>query len=112
MTDDTKSLRVQSTDDAKRTQYFAKELLLAHDVIDVIAGTYSAPTAARACENLVRLNYVTYVDIKTNTNVVNDKRKTSLTIRIKKTSEFKKLYDENEAIKKKKQEEFQRENKE
>jgi hypothetical protein len=103
--EDTKELRVNSNENAKRIMYLAKEFLLATDKIDVVSGTQGSVVAARACENLVRLHYVTYDDIKTETTINNSRRRTRLVIRLKKTNEFKKLYEENEANRKKLQEE-------
>lgn len=103
MSQDIKELRVGAEESAKRIMYLAKEFLLKNDSIDVVAGTYSAPSATRACEALSRLNYVTYADLRTETNVINDRRKTRLVIRLKKTSQFDKLYQENEANRKKKE---------
>lgn len=102
--EDIKELRVEAGENAKRIMYLAKEFLLNHNQIDVVSGTNSAITAARAVENLTRLNYVTYEDIKTETNVINNRRKTRLVIRLKKTKDFQKLYEENEANRKKLQE--------
>lgn len=102
--EDIKELRVEAGENAKRIMYLAKEFLLNHNTIDVVSGTNSAVVAARAVENLARLNYVTYEDIKTETNVVNNRRKTRLVIRLKKTKDFQKLYEENEANRKKLQE--------
>jgi hypothetical protein len=102
--EDTKELRVGAGENAKRIMYLAKEFLQNQDHIDVVSGTQGAVIAARAAENLVRLNYVSYENIKTETTISNDRRRTKLVIRLKKTSEFKKLYDENEANRKKLQE--------
>ncbi len=99
-----KELRVGATESTKRIMYLAKEFLLNKDSLDVVAGTSGALTAAKVCETLVRLGYVTYNDIRTETNIVNDRRRTRIVISIKKTADFKKLYDENEENRKKKQE--------
>ena len=98
-----KELRVGPSESTKRIMYLAKEFLLNQDMIDVVAGTASAPSVARSCEALARLNYISYVDIRTETQIVNERRRTRLVIRIKKTSQFNKLYQENEAIRKKKE---------
>jgi hypothetical protein len=103
MSQDTKELRVGAEENTKRVMYLAKEFLLNNDVIDVVSGTAGASTVTRACEALVRLNYISYVDIRTETNVVNDRRRTRLVVRIKKTNQFKKLYEENEANRKQKE---------
>jgi len=99
-----KEFRVEAGENAKRIMYLAKEFLVNNDRIEVVSGTNTAVVAARAAENLVRLNYVSYEDLKTETSVNNNRRRTRLVIRLKKTSEFNKLYQENEANRKKLQE--------
>jgi hypothetical protein len=101
---DTKELRVGPSENAKRIMYLAKEFLINNEQIDVVSGTAGAPVATKAAENLVRLNYVTYEDIRTETNIIEGARRTKLVIRLKKTSDFNKLYEENEANRKKLQE--------
>jgi hypothetical protein len=103
MSMDIKELRVGREESTKRIMYLAKEFLLNNESVDVVAGTSAAETASRSCEALARLNYVTYSDIRTETNIVNGRRRTRLVIRIKKTSQFAKLYQENEANKKQKE---------
>ncbi len=111
MSQDIKELRVGPSETTKRIMYLTKEFLLNNDTIDVVAGTASAPSVARSCEALARLNYISYADIRTETQVVNDRRKTRLVIRLKKTSQFAKLYEENEANRKKKEAERDEQNK-
>lgn len=100
-----KELRVGQFENAKRVMYFAKELLLNTDSIDVYSGTNGAPVVSRACETLVRLNYATITDVRTETNVVEGSRRIKFVIQLTKTADFKKLYDENENFRKTKQEE-------
>jgi hypothetical protein len=107
MSHDGKELRVGGNDNAKRVMYLAKEFLLNRDTIDLVSGTQGAPTVMKAAEALVRLKYVTYSDIRTETKVDEEKRRTKLTVSIAKTNQFAKLYEENEANKKKFQEERQ-----
>ncbi len=107
MSQDIKELRVGQGESVKRIIYLAKEFLLKAECIDVVAGTSTAPYASRSCETLVRLNYVTYGNLRTETNIVNGKRKTRMVARINKTSQFQALYDENEANRKKKEAERQ-----
>lgn len=105
MESDKKELRVGPFDNYRKTMYLAKELLQNTDQINIISGTNSAPNAAKAAETLVRLGYVTYTNIQTSTSV-DDKegrRQTRLIISVKKTANFKKLYDENEAKRKEKE---------
>ena len=92
-----------------KVMYLAKEALLKEEKILISASTNSSPLATRAAENLVRFGYVTFEDIKTLTEVRNDKRIIKLLITVKKTSDFKKIYDQNEADNKKKKEEREKE---
>jgi hypothetical protein len=105
MSQDIKELRVGASENAKRIMYLAKEFLLNNETIDVVSGTAGAIHATRAAEGLVRLQYVTYANIRTETNIVNERRRTRLVITLKKTNQFDKLYQENEANKKRLQEE-------
>jgi hypothetical protein len=68
--------------------YIVKELLLNTEVIDVVAGSSGAPVALKACEALVRFKYVTYVDVRTETNVINKRRRTRVIVGLKKISDF------------------------
>ncbi len=104
MSTEIKELRVTPRENFKRIMYLAKEFLLNDEVIDVVAGTQAAPAASMAAENLRRLNYITYNDIITNTSIINGRRVTKFVIRVKKTGDFKKLYDENLAKRKEFQE--------
>jgi len=100
-----KELRVGQFENAKRAMYLAKELLLNNESIDVTSGTNGAPVVSRACETLVRLKYVTITDIRTETNVVDGSRRMNFVMQLTKTTDFLKLYDENETFRKQKQEE-------
>lgn len=103
MSQDIKELRVGYQETVKRAMYFAKELLLNNNVIDVVCGTNGAPISAKACEGLVRLKYATYSDIRTETNIIEGFRKIKLVIRLTKTPQFQTLYEENEENRKKRQ---------
>jgi hypothetical protein len=100
-----KEIRVSPNQNAKQVMYLIKEFLLQNEeYVDIVSGTAGAPVATRAAEALVRLQYVTYNKIKSDTTLVNNRRRTRLIIRLRKTQNFKKLYDENEEIRKKTQE--------
>lgn len=99
-----KELRINSSENAKRVMYLVKEFLLNNDYVDLVSGTGGAPVSVRASESLVRLGYVTYECVRTDTTLANNKRRTKLIVRIRKTPDFKLLYDENEEIRKKTQE--------
>jgi len=101
MSTEIKELRVNASENSKRIMYLAKEFLSNADRLDIVTGTAGAPIAARAAESLVRLQYVTYEDIHTDTSIVEGRRRTKFVIRVKKTADFKKLYDENEENRKK-----------
>ena len=107
MSHDGKELRVGGNDNAKRVMYLAKEFLLNRETIDLVSGTQGAPTVTRATEALVRLKYVTYSDIRTETIIVDGRRRTKLIVSVTKTNQFAKLYEENEANRKKFQDEKQ-----
>ncbi len=90
--------------------YEAKKLLLTQDSIEVYSGTFGAQTVAQAVEQLVRLKYVTVQDVRSETNVHEGSRRIKFVMRIQKTANFQKLYDENEANRKTKEEERQKQN--
>ena len=101
-----KDLRVTQYDNPKKTMYFAKELLLTRDKINITGTTNSATIVARTAEGLVRFGYVTYENVKTETIIENnEKRIIRFIVTIKKTNNFDKLYKENEENRKKKEEE-------
>lgn len=100
---DIKELRVAQYDSNKKAMYFAKELLRNSEKINIISGTNSAGVAAIAAETLFRLGYITYENIRTETVVDHDRRRIRYVIAIKKTSNFEKLYQENEENRKKKE---------
>jgi hypothetical protein len=95
-----KELRINSNENSKRVMYLVKEFLLTNDYVDLVSGTGGAPVSVRACESLARLGYVTYESVRTDTTLANNRRRTKLIVRIRKTQDFKLLYDENEEIRK------------
>ena len=98
-------LKVSPIDNSKRVMYNAKILLSKNDTIELVAGTGGSPVAVRAAESLVRLGYVTYESIKTDTILSSTgRRRTKLSIKLKKTLDYLKLFEENEEIRKKTQE--------
>ena len=109
MSEEIKELIVDEYEHPKKVMYLAKELLISSEKLNLIASTNSSPTATRAAETLVRLGYVTFDNIQTLTEIKNG-RKIKLIITLKKTANFKKLYDENKEFKKQKEEERAKEN--
>ena len=112
MSTDIKELYVGEYDSGKKVMYLAKELLIPSEKLNIIATTNTSSVASRAAETLVRLGYVTFDNIQTLTEIRNDRRSIKLIITLKKTANFKKLYDENEAFKKQKEAEREKEAKE
>ena len=102
---DIKELRVAQYDNARKIMYLAKEMLLSSEKINISSTTNSAGIGARAAETLVRLGYVTYENIMTDTIIENNRKRTRFIVTIKKTPQFEKLYNENRELRKKKEEE-------
>ena len=103
MSSEIKELKVAEYDNTKKVMYLSKELLLNSDRLNLIGTTNSAPISTRAAETLVRLGYVTFENIQTLTDVTNDRRAIRLIITLKKTSNFDKLYKENQEERKRRQ---------
>jgi hypothetical protein len=98
-------LKVLPIDNSKKVMYNAKILLGKFDEIELVSGTGGSPVAVRAAESLVRLGYVIYESIKTDTILSNtNRRRTKLSIKLKKTKDYLKLFEENEEIRKRTQE--------
>ena len=103
-TNERKELRITKSETAKRAMYLIKVFLLNNDYVDINTGPIESPVAVRASESLVRLGYCTFEKVKTDTTLLNNRRRTKLIIRLRKTENFQALYDENEEIRKKTQE--------
>ena len=106
-----KEIRVDYNDYYKKVMYMAREMLIWTERLNIISGLFwkkfwrtwnnSSGIASKAAETLARVGYVTYENIRTETIIENNKRKTQFIITIKKTKDFLKLYKENEEKKKK-----------
>lgn len=96
-----KRLIIGQYDYNNKAMNMIKEFLFNSERLNIIAGTNSAGIASRAAETLIRLGYITYENIKTETVIEHDKRKTRFVITVKKTPNFLKLYNENLERKKK-----------
>ena len=112
MSSDIKELQVAEYEHGKKVMYFAKDMLRSSEKLNIVATTKSSAVASRAAETLVRLGYVTFENIQTLTEIKNDRRSIKLIITLKKTSNFQKLYEENEKFKKEKEIEREKESKE
>ena len=102
---DIKEYIVSSYDSYKKVIYLAKEFLNDKPKLKLIGSTYASVSVAHVAETLVRLGYVQYDDIQTETAIIEGRRQTRLNITIHKTANFEKLYKENEERKKKFEEE-------
>ena len=102
---------VSEYDHPPKVMYYVKEILVSSEKINIIAFTNSSVVATRAAESLVRFGYVTYENIQTKTEIKNDRRSIRLIITLKKTSNFEKLYKENEKERKEKQAEKEKKEK-
>ena len=113
MTESIKEFIVAAHDNHKKIMHILKEFLVPNNQINVISSTNSAGNASKAVETLAKLGYVAYDNIKTETNIDNNRRKTRLIITIHKTKDFDRLYKENEEKRKQFEEERKKnENKE
>ena len=98
-------IKVEEYYHARKVMHLVKEHLLQNETVNLVSGTMTSPIASKAAESLVRFGYVTIENIRTLTEVKNERRNIKLIITLKKTSDFKKIYDENkEEIKKREQE--------
>jgi hypothetical protein len=102
---ESREVRVGPSMQTKQIQFLIKQSLLTNEKVDVISGTQSAPASTRSLENLARLGYIVYTDVKTDTSIINNSRRTSLIVTVSKGKDFDKLYAENEEKRKKFQEE-------
>lgn len=90
-----KELYVRREDNTKRVIYLVKELLKEGKELNVVSSNIGAEVVSKVCNALQNMNYVTITDIHTQTEVKNEKRKITLSIKVEKTKEFDVLYEEN-----------------
>lgn len=87
---------VNPSDNIKKAMWNIKQNLKNKNELSIISGVSGSFAATKVCDNLVRLKYVTIDNITTTTSIIEGKRRISINILIKKTSEFERLYEENE----------------
>ena len=90
-----KELNVSVYQTPKNLAFQIKENLIDAQLINIVAGSVSASTATKVTEKLARLGYITYVDIRSDTSIIKNKRKIRLILTLKKTLNFERLYNEN-----------------
>ena len=108
---DIKELELDSRDRFSKSMYLTKLFLKNNKKIKLIGKTLNVNETTHVAENLKRLGYVEFDDIKTETIVVNDSRQVRLIITMHASPDFDKLYKENEEERKKRVEEREKEQK-
>ena len=86
---------------AKWYMYIVKQALQHRDTVDIRARPLGAAQVVRVAEALKRLGYITYVKYFTNTTIDNGRLQRFITVTVKKTKDFDKLYEAREAERKK-----------
>ena len=86
---------------AKWYMYFVKQALKSRDKVDIKARPLGAAQVVRVAEALKRLGYITYEKDFTNTVVTDGRLQRFITVTVKKTDNFQKLYDAREEERKK-----------
>ena len=86
---------------AKWYMYVVKQALKSKEQIDIRARPMGAAQVVRVAEALKRLGYITYVKYFTSTIVEKGRLQRFITVTVKKTQNFDKLYEQREAERKK-----------
>ena len=82
---------------AKWYMYIVKQVLRTRDSCDIRARPLAAAQVVRVAEALKRLGYITYEKYFTSTVVEKERLQRFITVKVKKTKDFQKLYDQREA---------------
>ena len=82
---------------AKWYMYVVKQVLKHRDSCDIRARPLGAAQVVRVAEALKRLGYITYEKYFTSTVIDKDRLQRFITVKVKKTKDFQKLYDQREA---------------
>ena len=82
---------------AKWYMYVVKQVLKTRDSCDIRARPLGAAQVVRVAEALKRLGYITYDKYFTSTVVDKERLQRFITVKVKKTKDFQKLYDQREA---------------
>ena len=81
---------------AKWYMYIVKQVLRTRDSCDIRARPLAAAQVVRVAEALKRLGYITYEKYFTTTLVDKDRLQRFIIVKVKKTKDFQKLYDQRE----------------
>ena len=82
---------------AKWYMYVVKQVLRHRDSCDIRARPLGTAQVVRVAEALKRLGYITYEKYFTSTVIDNNRLQRFITVKVKKTKDFQKLYDQREA---------------
>ena len=82
---------------AKWYMYIVKQALQKRQTVDIRARPLGAAQVVRVAEALKRLGYITYEKYFTSTVVDKERLQRFITVKVKKTKDFQKLYDQREA---------------
>ncbi len=82
---------------AKWYMYVVKQVLKTRDSCDIRARPLGAAQVVRVAEALKRLGYITYEKYFTTTVIDNERLQRFIIVKVKKTKDFQKLYDQREA---------------
>ncbi len=91
-----KDFQVREEDSVKRVIYLVKEFLKEGQDVNVSSSQWVSHTLCKSVNALVNMNYAVVKDFKTMTEVKNGRRRIFVTMKLSKTSEFDKLYKENQ----------------
>ena len=86
---------------AKWYMYVVKQALKSKEQVDIRARPLGAAQVVRVAEALKRLGYITYEKYFTHTVVTDGRLQRFITVTVKKTENFQKLYDAREEERKK-----------
>ncbi len=82
---------------AKWYMYVVKQVLRYRETCDIRARPLGAAQVVRVAEALKRLGYITYEKYYTQTLVDKERLQRFIIVKVKKTKDFQKLYDQREA---------------
>lgn len=102
-------LFLKQDDNQKRGNYLVREFLKDRSEVTVVSNFRGAFLVTNVCRYLASNNYAEIVDIKTLTEVSDDRRKIKIEVLLKKSKDFDKVYAENEERKKRFAEEREKE---
>ena len=94
-------LFLKQEDSSKRGNYLVREFLKDKTEITVVSNFKGSFLVSRVCNYMVSNNYAEIVDVKTATEIVEERRRIKFEIKLKKSGEFDKVYAENEERRKK-----------